>query len=239
MAAALDRQVFSDGSYADIFRPDSRADPFRDLYRRKRNDVLRCLAELPQGSRVLDLGGGMGRIAVPAAVRHRVTLCDISQRMLDLAASAAAEAGTPAEHLSLHRLDAGAALPFGDASFDAAIALDLLVHLPDPGAALGELHRVLRPDGMLLVDMTNRNPLWVVRYPRYVGRRPGRWLRTLRGGGVLPEWQSIVRHRSRGEFERMLAGAGLRVTRRWVYGPGLCPKWFLCRCLPSPDRVGR
>ena len=62
MSIAIDRQIFTDGSYADIFRPDTAGDPFHALYRRKRDDVLRSLAGLPEGSRILDLGGGMGRV---------------------------------------------------------------------------------------------------------------------------------------------------------------------------------
>jgi ubiquinone/menaquinone biosynthesis C-methylase UbiE len=232
MSAALDREIFTDGSYADIFRPDTSSDPFHALYRRKRDDVLAALAQLPESSRILDLGGGMGRIAVPLAALHAVTLCDISKRMLDLAAANAQRADAPDGHLILRQLDAGKPLPFPTASFDAAVALDLLVHLPDPVATLRELHRVLRPTAVLLVDMTNSNPLWTLRYPRYVGRRPRRWVATWRGGGVLPDWQEIVHHHRRREFELMLSDAGFRVSGRRDYGPRLSPKWFLRRCHP-------
>jgi ubiquinone/menaquinone biosynthesis C-methylase UbiE len=233
MPLAIDRGIFTDGSYADIFRPDTARDPFHALYRRKRDDVLACLGGLAEGSRVLDLGGGMGRIAVPLAARHRVTLCDISGRMLEMAEQAARRAGVSTRNLELRQLDAGQPLPFATESFDAAVALDLLVHLPDPARALAELRRVLTAGGTLLVDMTNSNPLWTLRYPRYVGRRPRRWLRTLRGGGVLPEWQAIVRHRDRREFEAMLEAAGFRVAQRWEYGPPRVPKWLLRRCHPA------
>jgi SAM-dependent methyltransferase len=46
------------------------------------------------------------------------------------------------------------ALPFADASFDAAVSADVLCHAAvDPRAALAELARVLRPGGRLVVNM--------------------------------------------------------------------------------------
>lgn len=45
-------------------------------------------------------------------------------------------------------------LPFADASFDAVVAADLLCHgAVDPAVALAGLYRVLRPGGLLVVNM--------------------------------------------------------------------------------------
>jgi 2-polyprenyl-3-methyl-5-hydroxy-6-metoxy-1,4-benzoquinol methylase len=181
----LARTVFTDGRYPSFFRPDDGANVFHRLYAAKRDDVLRIVGAVPRG-RILDLGGGMGRISVPLARTHSVTLGDIATEMLSRAASAAAAAGVTGEALTLVQVDATSPLPFASASFDVTLAIDLMVHLPDPVAMLRELRRVLAPGGQLLVDTTNRHPQWMLRYPGHVGRHPQAWIRTWRAGGVLP-----------------------------------------------------
>jgi len=49
-------------------------------------------------------------------------------------------------------------LPFADGSFDRIIASEVLEHLPDDGAAIAELVRVLRPGGSLAVTVPRRLP---------------------------------------------------------------------------------
>jgi glycogen(starch) synthase len=226
------RSVFNDGEYADLFHPDEQRNPFHRLYAAKRHEVL-DIVRARQPRRVLDLGGGPGRMAVPLARQYAVTLADVSASMLELAASAAAREGIESAALRLVRLDASSPLPFATGTFDVAIAIDLLVHLANPEVTLRELCRVVTPGGRVLVDTTNSNALWMLRYPRYVGRNPRRWLDTWRAGGVLPEWTSGVTHHTRQQFERMLEEAGLYVIDRHAYGPPMARKWMLAVCQPS------
>lgn len=48
-------------------------------------------------------------------------------------------------------------LPFGGSSFDVAFLAMMLGEVPDPGACLREVHRVLVPHGSLIVGETVRD----------------------------------------------------------------------------------
>jgi ubiquinone/menaquinone biosynthesis C-methylase UbiE len=211
-------ELFTSGAYVREFQPDAAANPFARDYARKREAIIGAVAG--HDRRVLDVGGGMGRMAIPLSRRHFVTLTDISQQMLDLARPHASS------RLVLRQADARE-LPFEDAAFDYVLCIDLLPHVPDPERMLAEVRRVLLPGGVLLIDATNSVPLWTLAYPGYVGRHPRRWLQTWRAGGVLPEWRSRVRHHRRHELVQLLTAARFELHGMSSFGPRVCPKWFL------------
>jgi SAM-dependent methyltransferase len=105
---------------------------------------------LSPGERVLEVGTGPAYVWAENADRvpkAQIVLSDRSAGMLAAArerlGSIAALAGT---RLSLHRVDAQA-IPFADHSFDVTIASHMLYHVPDRARAIGELARVLKPNG--------------------------------------------------------------------------------------------
>lgn len=65
-------------------------------------------------------------------------------------------------------------LPFATASFDVVVSCETIEHIPDPGAALGEMYRVTRPGGSLLLTTPNYSNLMGL-YELYAKLRyPGR-----------------------------------------------------------------
>lgn len=205
--------------YRRFFQPDSPRDPFRSIYEQKRGRLVDGLRRMPPTD-VIDVGGGFGRLTERLRDRHRVVLCDLNPEMLEEAQQRFGP-GVP-----LLRGDARA-LPVASDRVPVAVAVDLLVHLPDLDDAVVELARVVAPGGSLVFDSTNAVPWWVLRYPAYVNWRPRRLVRTLAGAGVLPEWQASVRHQRRADVEAAITRAGLVLERREDIGPRWCPKWHV------------
>lgn len=99
-----------------------------------------------QGKRVLDLGCRSG-----ALTRHFLEGNEVVGLDVDAAALAKAEA------LGVEpvQADVEQPLPFDNASFDAVVAGELLEHLQFPDALLAEIHRVLRPGGVIAGSVPN------------------------------------------------------------------------------------
>jgi SAM-dependent methyltransferase len=112
---------------------------------------------LGAGSRVLEIGVGTGRVALPLAARvGRYTGVDLSGQML--AKLVEKRGGLPIE---LARADAGE-LPFPAGCFDAAIGVHVFHLMQGWRAVLAGLARVLKPGGLLLHggDDLARGPAW-------------------------------------------------------------------------------
>lgn len=95
---------------------------------------------------VLDLACGTGDLARCALGRGRarqVVGCDFCLPMLR-------QVPDSRDRIAVCAGDAQR-LPFADRSFDAALVAFGWRNFPDPGGALAELHRVLRPGGELLI----------------------------------------------------------------------------------------
>ena len=120
----------------------------REMVRRR--ELVREAVAAHPGDRILDIGCGPGfylpDLLEQVGPEGAVVGVDGSASMLALAAQRS-EANTNVE---FHEADA-TALPVGDASFDAALSVQVLEYVGDIRTALAEIHRVLRPGGRAVI----------------------------------------------------------------------------------------
>jgi SAM-dependent methyltransferase len=143
---------------------------------RQRRAVVEALGLRP-GERVLDIGCGPGLLAcemagavAPSGSVHGV---DISPSMVEIARRRPPPAGAaPPQYTEADAL----AVPFADATFDAAVSTQVYEYVDDMPAALAEVRRVLRPGGRLLVLDTDWDSIvWHSRDPQRMRRVLAAW----------------------------------------------------------------
>lgn len=115
------------------------------------------------GHALLDLGCGTGRHTFEA-LRRGADVVALDQNAEDLLGvevmvAAMVEAGEVVQPDGPVTLRADAlALPFPDNSFDRVIAAEILEHIPEDGAAIAEIFRVVRPGGLVAVSVPRQWP---------------------------------------------------------------------------------
>lgn len=108
-----------------------------------KKDMMREVALLPVAGKLLDVGGGTGRVA--SAIREFVSdaiIADVSFGMLKEAPRSTLK---PVCGLS-------ESLPFADNSFERVIMVDALHHVIDHSGSAHEMLRVLKPGGLLVIE---------------------------------------------------------------------------------------
>ena len=104
------------------------------------------------GERIVEIGPGVGYYTLDMAEwvgpEGRVEIFDLQQEFLDHTLGRAAERGLA--NVVPTQGDA-TALPYEEGSIDAVVLTAVLGEIPDPGAALREIARVLKPSGRLIV----------------------------------------------------------------------------------------
>lgn len=126
------------------------------------------VSQLPAGgARILDIGGGAGRLAIPLAeLGHDVTVMDVSAEALELLRSraGAAVATATCDLASFTSAD----------SFDVVLVIDTLKYMSTMSLrdVFTKVNALLSPGGVLYVAEINRGS-WRNRLSELVGRRRG------------------------------------------------------------------
>ncbi len=159
-------------------------------------DNIRMLADLPDGSSVLDVpcGGGLALRGLRSGQRVRYVAADISTDMLARARRRAADLGR--HDIEFTEADI-TRMPFDDNEFDLCVTFNGLHCLPDPAAAVREITRCLKPGGRLVGDSVVRG----------AGARQDLVIRAFRRTGVFGAGGTVD------DLRDWLSDAGLAVDR--------------------------
>jgi SAM-dependent methyltransferase len=186
------------------------------------NSAAYAAPRMVTGASVLDVGCGPGTITLDIASRvapGRVIGIDPSADVI--AAATASAAGEDLGNVEFATGDVYA-LDHPDAHFDVVHAHQVLQHLADPTAALREMRRVCRPDGVVAVrDCVYRSFTWYPRDPRL-----DRWLdlycAVAEANGGEPDAGSRLRAWA------LAAGFGSVTTSAsaWCYAEDQARKWW-------------
>ncbi|MCR4338417.1 MAG: class I SAM-dependent methyltransferase [Gemmatimonadaceae bacterium] len=99
-----------------------------------------ALARVPNGAAVLDIGAREGGL-------RKYLPEDVKYQGIDITPEFASEA--------VMTRDISEGIPFPDGSYDFVFCIEVLEHVPNPFAAFGEINRVLRDGGVLIVSVPN------------------------------------------------------------------------------------
>lgn len=173
IAAAIEAALRAAGRSVDgLSTADLAAvDEFHIRGRAATQEIAEALGVGP-GSNVLDIGCGLGGAARALAELTGCTAVGVDLTPAFCAAAAELSRWTGLDHLTSFRVGDATALPFDDASFDAATTIHAAMNIPDKPAVYREARRVLRPGGTFVVYDVVQGEGGEVVYPVPWAREP-------------------------------------------------------------------
>ena len=107
-------------------------------------------------SRIVDVGCGGGILTEGLAKEGADALgIDLSEELIDIADLHGLESGVRAQYQKISAEDLAARQPAG---FDHVTCMEMLEHVPDPGAIISACGTLVKPGGMVFFSTLNRKP---------------------------------------------------------------------------------
>ncbi len=201
--------------------------PVDQFHTRGRDATLELarLAGVAPGSRVLDVGGGLGGPArtLAAELECHVTVLDLTEAYCRVGADLTRRAGL-ADRVQFEHGDA-LAMPFPDGRFDLVWTQHSSMNVDDKAGLYAEVHRVLRPGGRLALHEIMAGPGGPAHFPVPWARQP-----------------SLSFLQPPAEVRALIGRAGFRELA-WLDGTAAAVEWFRQRvaavaAAPSPPALG-
>lgn len=153
----------------------------------RRDTVMRMLAGDGEFPMILDVGCGTGDYAA-LSKQHRGDYHGIDFSLSMIEAARKRNAGSGFEENFI--VGSGECLPYADNTFDLMIGIGYIEYFRDPHLPLGEMQRVLRPGGTLVLQSFKqerlgqvygfvRNPVRTIqdaRRPEHLVQKPDEWV---------------------------------------------------------------
>lgn len=239
------RHWFTENFVKEYFKRGKAVNWWNPIEDQKQKDIVKLVD--PKRKIILDAGAGKGRFVIEFLDHDAlfVLALDLSKDMLKITRQYVRkyEFGNQVsfvvgdiEHL-----------PLRNGCFDVALCVDTLVHLVNPQAGLSELKRIIKVDGITIVDETSANPIRQLfenhmlkdKIETFVYHCVNVGIRIVFGEQVFWKfyknflnpftvpWTSYTME----EFLCFIQNSGLKVQSLKVYGKAYAPSVYLALCV--------